>query len=174
VKNETGNQVGNYPTVIVDDWTRVHVVAVACAVGKTDNQKGRIDMTTRFLPILASISGLEASVIAGMPNSDTLDAFGRWPLTVILGAVCVACVYFMYLQAKNAADRAAAMSSNNCRTLLDMAIGEREAAEKRTLSHSQATRELAEANAKVVKDLAENHAKELRTLLDEIVKRGGG
>lgn len=127
---------------------------------------------TRFLPILASLSGLEASVIAGLPDSSTLDAFGRWPLTVILGAVCVACVYLMYLQARNSADRVAAMSATNCQTLLNMAIGEREAAEKRTIGHAQTTRDLADSNAKIVKELAENHAKELRTLLDEVVKRG--
>jgi hypothetical protein len=129
-------------------------------------------MIIRFLPFLAGISGMGASVEAGLPDSGTFEAIGRWPLTVILGAVCVTCVYFMYRQSHDYADR----------TVL-LIEGERAATEHRIASNALVTKELAENNAKVVKELAENnakvvkeladnHAKEIRTLLDELEKRG--
>jgi hypothetical protein len=121
-------------------------------------------MFIRFLPILAATSGLGASVEAGLPydatNPSTLDALGRWPLTVILGAVCVTCVYFMYKQSKDNADRTLAMVE-----------GERLATEHRIQNNVTVTKELAENNAKVVKELAENNAKEIRILLDELIKK---
>jgi len=121
-------------------------------------------MFVRFLPILAAASGLGASVEAGLPydatNPSTLDALGRWPLTVILGAVCVTCVYFMYKQSKDNADRTLAMVE-----------GERLATEHRIQNNVTVTKELAEKNAKVVKELAENNAKEIRILLDELIKK---
>jgi hypothetical protein len=121
-------------------------------------------MFVRFLPILAAASGLGASVEAGLPydatNPSTLDALGRWPLTVILGAVCVTCVYFMYKQSKDNADRTLAMVE-----------GERLATEHRIQNNVTVTKELAEKNAKVVKELAENNSKEIRILLDELIKK---
>ena len=121
-------------------------------------------MFIRFLPILAATSGFGASVEAGLPydatNPSTLDALGRWPLTVILGAVCVTCVYFMYKQSKDNADRTLAMVE-----------GERLATEHRIQNNVTVTKELAENNAKVVKELAENNAKEIRILLDELIKK---
>jgi hypothetical protein len=121
-------------------------------------------MFVRFLPILAAASGLGASVEAGLPydatNPSTLDALGRWPLTVILGAVCVTCVYFMYKQSKDNADRTLAMVE-----------GERLATEHRIQNNVTVTKELAENNAKVVKELAENNAKEIRILLAELIKK---
>jgi len=121
-------------------------------------------MFVRFLPILAAASGLGASVEAGLPydatNPSTLDALGRWPLTVILGAVCVTCVYFMYKQSKDNADRTLAMVE-----------GERLATEHRIQNNVTVTKELAENNAKVVKELAENNSKEIRILLDELIKK---
>jgi hypothetical protein len=89
-----------------------------------------------------------------------LDALGRWPLTVILGAVCVTCVYFMYKQSKDNADRTLAMVE-----------GERLATEHRIQNNVTVTKELAEKNAKVVKELAENNSKEIRILLDELIKK---
>jgi len=121
-------------------------------------------MFVRFLPILAAASGLGASVEAGLPydatNPSTLDALGRWPLTVILGAVCVTCVYFMYKQSKDNADRTLAMVE-----------GERLATEHRIQNNVTVTKELAENNAKVGKELAENNTKEIRILLDELIKK---
>jgi len=121
-------------------------------------------MFVRFLPILAAASGLGASVEAGLPydatNPSTLDALGRWPLTVILGAVCVTCVYFMYKQSKDNADRTLAMVE-----------GERLATEHRIQNNVTVAKELAENNAKVTKELAENNAKEIRILLDELIKK---
>lgn len=52
-----------------------------------------------------AVAGLSATVLAAdiVPvNSDVLEALGRWPASVVLGAVCIACVYFMYRLATNA------------------------------------------------------------------------
>lgn len=115
----------------------------------------------RGLPILAAISGLEASIVAGMPtNPNWLEVLGRWPLTVILGAVCVVCVYMMYRQAKDAADRSAATAEVHCKAILAMAEGERTATATRIAS-----------NAAVTKELAENNAREIRMLVEELIKK---
>ena len=141
-------------------------------------------MITRAIwPFLASVTGMTASVEAGaVPEPGTLDALGRWPVTVVLGAVCVVCVYFMYRQSKENADRNSASQLASNKALLEMVSGERAATEHRIISNATATKELAdnnarvvkelaENNAKVVKDLADNHAQNLRTLLDEISKQ---
>ena len=50
-------------------------------------------------PIIAGASGMAASVVASVPvDHSSLDAIGRWPLTVVLGAVCCFCVYLNYRQ----------------------------------------------------------------------------
>ena len=114
----------------------------------------------RYLPILAAVSGLGASIEAGLPvDPGTLDAFAKWPLTVILGAVCVVCVFFMYWQGRE-----------HSRAMLEMIRGEREATKERVSANALVTKELAENNAKQVRELAETHAKEIRTLLDEILR----
>jgi hypothetical protein len=142
-------------------------------------------MFVRFLPILAAASGLGASVEAGLPydatNPSTLDALGRWPLTVILGAVCVTCVYFMYRQSRDNSNRSAQAAQENGRIILAMVEGERAATEQRMIRNATVTHELAENNAKVVKEVAENnakvmkdfaeeHSRSIRTLLDELAK----
>ena len=134
---------------------------------------------------MASVSGMTASFEAGVvPEPGSLDALGRWPVTVVLGAVCVVCVYFMYRQSKENADRNATSQLSSNKALLDMVTGERQATEHRIITNATAAKELAdnnarvvkelaENNAKVVKELAENHAANLRTLLDEINKQSG-
>jgi hypothetical protein len=117
-------------------------------------------LTTKIVALIAGVTGMCASIAPALPDSDTIDSLGRWPLTVILGAVCVTCVYFMYRQ-----------SRENGRAILTMVEGERLAAEHRIIANMQATKELAENNARVVKELAENNSKELRILLDEICKK---
>ena len=140
-------------------------------------------MSIKFLPIVAGISGMGASVEGGLPaDSSTFEAIGRWPLTVILGAVCVTCVYFMYRQSRDNADRVATTARVNGECVLSLIAGERAAIEHRIASNALVTKELADNNAKVVKELAEsnaktvrelaeNHAKEMRTLLDEVGKK---
>ena len=125
------------------------------------------------LPILAGVSGLGASVEAGLStvNPGTLEVLGRWPLTVILGAVCVICVYFMYKQSKDNAERNAVINKAITDTFLALSAGERTASEKLFMQNSASTKELAEAHAKVFKELVESHAKETRILLDELTKR---
>jgi hypothetical protein len=144
-------------------------------------------MNIKLLPLLAGISGMGASVEAGLPynatNPSTVDALGRWPLTVILGAVCVVCVYFMYRQSRDNADKVMTTSKMNGESILSLIEGERLETQHRINSNALVTKELAENNAKVVKELAENnakvvkelaenHANEIRTLLAELEKRG--
>lgn len=118
-------------------------------------------MLVRLLPTLAAISGFAASVEAGLPTDPgSLDAIGKWPLTVVLGAVCVCSIYLGYRQAKENAEK-----------IVQMAEGEREANALRAENYSKVTSALAERNASTIKELAENHAKEMRTLLDEFVKK---
>lgn len=118
-------------------------------------------MTTRFLPALAMLSAVGASVEAGMPTDPgTIEALSKWPLTVVLGAVCVAICYLMYRQGRD--------HSNN---LISMADGERQANAMRAENYSKVTRELAERNAQIVKEMSESHTKDIRMLLDEFVKQ---
>lgn len=114
-----------------------------------------------LVAFFAGLSGFGASVAASLPDNSQLETIGKWPLTVILGAVCCFCIWINFKQGKN-----------HSQGLILMAEGERLAAEKRTIAHATLTKELAESNAIIAKELAENHAKEIRTLLDEITKRG--
>ena len=124
-------------------------------------------MSIKLTALLAGLSGMCASVEAGIPmEPGTLEALGRWPVTVILGVVCVTCVYFMYKQSKDNADWNAKLSQENSRAFLSMVEGERLATEHRIANNLQATKNLAENNAKVVKDLAENNAKVVRELAE--------
>ena len=150
-------------------------------------------MGVRFFPAVAAVTGFAASVEAGIPTDPgTLEAIGKWPITIVLGAVCVISIYIGYLQAKNSADRAAQTAQNTAerdaikselhyKTILAMAEGERIAAEKRNVANAIAVKDLAESNARVTKELAEsnarvtreateNNAKEIRTLIDQIAK----
>jgi len=54
---------------------------------------------------LTGLTGLSASVVAQLPDSKQLDAVGRWPLTVVLGAVCCFLAWLLYKQADKNADR---------------------------------------------------------------------
>ena len=51
-----------------------------------------------YMALLAGASGALASVTAGLPEADKLEAIGKWPLTVVLGAVCCFCVWIIYRQ----------------------------------------------------------------------------
>ena len=111
--------------------------------------------------ILAGISGFSASIIAQVPaDPSSLEAIGRWPLTVVLGAVCVCSIYLGYRQSKE-----------NSEKLVKMAEGERQANAARAENYAKVTTALAERNAAALTTLAENHAKEVRGLLEEFVKR---
>ena len=52
----------------------------------------------KVLAVIGGVAALGASAAAAMPDSQTLEAVGRWPLTVILGAVCCFCVWIIYRQ----------------------------------------------------------------------------
>jgi len=55
-------------------------------------------MDGRFEAVLGGLAALGASLAATVPDSSTVEAVGRWPLTVILGAVCCFCVWIIYKQ----------------------------------------------------------------------------
>jgi len=51
--------------------------------------------------VVAAIAGgavVAATAAGALPSSDSLEAVGRWPLVVVLGAVCCFCVWIIYLQ----------------------------------------------------------------------------
>jgi len=122
-------------------------------------------MPDRILPTIGAISGLSAGVVAQLPVSPgSLEALAQWPATVVLGAVCVGCVYLGFTaftkSSKDFSDK-----------LLAMITGEREATEKRTADAMRVTRELAECNAKTAREQAEGHAREMSMVIDKIVKK---
>ena len=55
-------------------------------------------MTGKFEAIVAGGSAVGATAVAAMPSSESLDAVGRWPLVVVLGAVCCFCVWIIHQQ----------------------------------------------------------------------------
>ena len=58
-------------------------------------------MTPLAYSILGGGTGLAAAIEVGVPDSGSLEAIGKWPLVVILGAVCCFCVYMLYKQGKD-------------------------------------------------------------------------
>ena len=49
--------------------------------------------------ISGALSALLASTVAAVPvDPQSIEAVGKWPLTVVLGGVCCFCVYLMYRQ----------------------------------------------------------------------------
>ena len=55
-------------------------------------------MDGRLEAVVGCVAVLGASAAAAMPDSNTVEAVGRWPLTVVLGAVCCFCVWIIYKQ----------------------------------------------------------------------------
>ena len=53
----------------------------------------------KTVAIFGGISALLASTVAAVPvDPQSIEAVGKWPLTVVLGGVCCFCVYLMYRQ----------------------------------------------------------------------------
>ena len=48
--------------------------------------------------IVGCVAAAGASGAALLPDSQTVEALGRWPVVVILGAVCCFCVWIIYRQ----------------------------------------------------------------------------
>lgn len=109
-----------------------------------------LDIGQGLVATLAATSGFAASIAASLPETSQIEAIAKWPLTVVLGAVCCFCIWINFKQGKS-----------HSQALIAMADGERLAAEKRTIAHATMT-----------KELAENHAREIRQLIDEIINRG--
>ena len=61
---------------------------------------------------LTGLTGLGASIVAQLPDSRQLDAVGRWPLTVVLGAVCCFLAWLLYKQADKFGQRVDKLSEN--------------------------------------------------------------
>ena len=55
-------------------------------------------MDGKFEAIVGCMAALGASMAVAVPDDSTLEAVGRWPLTVVLGAVCCFCVWIIYKQ----------------------------------------------------------------------------
>jgi hypothetical protein len=55
-------------------------------------------MNGKVEAVVAGSAALGATAVAALPDSETLEAVGRWPLVVVLGAVCCFCVWIIYLQ----------------------------------------------------------------------------
>lgn len=53
----------------------------------------------KFVAISGGLSAMLASTVAAVPvDPQSLEAVGKWPLTVVLGGVCCFCIYLMYRQ----------------------------------------------------------------------------
>ena len=53
----------------------------------------------KTVAIFGGFSALLASTVASVPvDPQSIEAVGKWPLTVVLGGVCCFCVYLMYRQ----------------------------------------------------------------------------
>ena len=53
----------------------------------------------KTVAIFGGFSALLASTVAAVPvDPQSIEAVGKWPLTVVLGGVCCFCVYLMYRQ----------------------------------------------------------------------------
>jgi len=110
---------------------------------------------------LAGVSGFGASIVAQIPaDPGSLEAIGKWPLTVVLGAVCVVSIYFSYRQGKESRS-----------DIVKMAEGERLANALRVENYSKVTSALADRHTESLKQLAEAHNKEVITLLEKIVRK---
>jgi hypothetical protein len=55
-------------------------------------------MIGKLEAIVAGGAVIGATTAAALPGSETVEAVGRWPLVVVLGAVCCFCVWIIYLQ----------------------------------------------------------------------------
>ena len=56
-------------------------------------------MSGKVVAVIAGGAVVAATAAGALPGSDSLEAVGRWPLVVVLGAVCCFCVWIIYLQA---------------------------------------------------------------------------
>ena len=68
-----------------------------------------------FMAFLAGTSGVLASITAGLPEADRLEAIGKWPLTIVLGFICCFCVYIIYRQGADYRKSLDALTASNNR-----------------------------------------------------------
>ena len=102
--------------------------------------------------IIGGISGFCASVFASIPidisNPSILDSISKWPLTVILGAVCCFCVWLNYKQ--GIAFQQAAIKQ---------ADSTRQAIERSSELHSESITQLTKTQTEMIERLAASNNK---------------
>ncbi|MEI7436556.1 MAG: hypothetical protein WCL16_07090 [bacterium] len=55
-------------------------------------------MDGKFEAVVGSLAVVGASGVSLLPDAQTVEAAARWPVVVILGAVCCFCVWVIYQQ----------------------------------------------------------------------------
>ena len=61
------------------------------------SEKERI-MSDKLFAVGGCLAALGVSGVALLPDAETIEAAARWPVVVILGAVCCFCVWIIYQQ----------------------------------------------------------------------------
>lgn len=68
---------------------------------------------TGCMAFLAGASGLLASAVVDLPDANKLEALAKIPLVIILGLVCVFCVWIIYRQSCEFRKSIDAMTASN-------------------------------------------------------------
>ncbi len=72
---------------------------------------------------IGSSAAFTASANGSLPvDPESIEAVSRWPLTVILGAVCSFCVWLMYKQSKDFAKTTAEVAEKAAKTTTENAM----------------------------------------------------
>lgn len=98
----------------------------------------------RIPAILAIGTGFDATVAAALPDVDTLEAIGKWPLVAILGGVACFCVWLMYKQSRDFG-----------RASVEAAKAYQETIQELARCHTEAVDKLDHAQSKIANKLAE-------------------
>lgn len=102
----------------------------------------------------AGLAAIGASLAASIPiDAGTADAIARWPLTVILGALCCYCVYMMYRQSRDFALAASSAANDHATALKEAATISARSAADIAGSSSKATTEAAIVMARAVSEM---------------------
>jgi len=97
---------------------------------------------------------MAASVIAQIPTDPgTVEAIAKWPLTVVLGAVCCVCVWLMYRQARDFAKSAADTAGAAAKIAADSAAAAAKIATETSAIAAKTITETSMTTAKAIADL---------------------
>ena len=110
----------------------------------------------------AETSGIAAAAAAVLPETDALDAIGRWPLVALLAGTSAWCVYLMFKQSRESSKAAVEMARTNSDTVVKVLADHQQAVDKvvgaiRDMSkeHAESSVRFSEANERVAVKLAE-------------------